>query len=459
MDNNRGSISCCKERHNGFSRLLETQEKIHQIKRRQSISLEQIPNNNLAIKGDLNGLIEVLDNNYPINEYMIYMHAVHYNHLHILEYMHENRERICDSLVCSCAALYGNLDILQYLHKMDYEMNEEVASGAAKGGHLNILLWLDEINTPMNMWIYWYAIESNNLEIVKWFKEKEEICTWNEEIFNIAVVKENMEIIEYLYENKCPWSTKTFADAASTGNMQLLEWLYERKCPMNEMLCQAAAYTDNLEIIKWAREKGCEWSWIVTEKAAIKGNLKIFSWLIENECEVNIYSVREAVTNGNLNILKWMYENKLDNLIKNIIIIQSLELCKDPNSKNEVTQWLREINVYDEIIDEYNKLCARYAAEEKDPEVILNSIEAHTKITKNSNDSNGSEYSTILCKQCGECDCCLEDSNNIKINNKELNTSESGILSKLTNIIKFDVYYIYILIKDRLIKIFTQWLR
>ena len=60
---------------------------------------------------------------------------------------------------------------------------------------------------------------------------KKHNCLWNDRVFTRIVVSGNLEIMQWLLENKAPWSRATFYKALENGNQKVINWLVDNNCP------------------------------------------------------------------------------------------------------------------------------------------------------------------------------------------------------------------------------------
>ena len=88
------------------------------------------------------------------------------------------------------------------------------------------------------------AAESEDLRVLQWLKFHG--CPWNVNICNIAVRKNNLEMLKYAHENGCEWTKDTYAHCFESsghrygkniskklrpGLMEILKYLVENNCP------------------------------------------------------------------------------------------------------------------------------------------------------------------------------------------------------------------------------------
>ena len=68
--------------------------------------------------------------------------ATYYGHLHVIQWLHENREEGCTHWAMDWAASKGHLHVVQWLHKNRQEgCTTNAMDLAAENGHLHVVQW------------------------------------------------------------------------------------------------------------------------------------------------------------------------------------------------------------------------------------------------------------------------------------------------------------------------------
>ncbi|GFH44920.1 hypothetical protein CTEN210_01394 [Chaetoceros tenuissimus] len=186
---------------------------------------------------------------------------------------------------------------------------DSVFNGAAKKGHLDILQWINE-NFPNYLnrtqtehesmleengsYMFDTVFSEGNLATIKWFVDNidlnidsEEIyrmvawrgelrifeamrgyyepAIFNEEIFEVAALRGNVELLDYLYQNNCPFYSsenmysKVLDQHDNDKALLAVKWLCCHNFPWDEETCASAASNKNLSALKWVRNEGCPW--------------------------------------------------------------------------------------------------------------------------------------------------------------------------------------------------------
>ena len=205
----------------------------------------------------------------------------------------------------------GHLEIVQWLYDETryYSGQELCCQLAAINGHLDIMKWLFEHGFRWDADAFKFAADYGHLDILKYLNGRSEV-TWDKPTFDHAVANDNLEIVEYLYENECPWDTYTFGTAAFHGHLEIIKYLYEHNCPWNEETCSNAAKNNQLEVLKYLHDNGCHWNDRSYYSAIQYGHLEIVKYLHENECPWSMYVFERAAIYCRLEILQYLHDNE-----------------------------------------------------------------------------------------------------------------------------------------------------
>lgn len=130
----------------------------------------------LIISGDLNKIKTTLsEENLTLDHFSL---AIENGHLDVLKYLLETFPKIkCDFFWVDQAIISNQVEILHYLLKRP--------------------------GLIMEVKFIWLAVKYNRFNILKILRENYS-CPWNEWIPGEAIRSGNIEIIQYLIENKCP---------------------------------------------------------------------------------------------------------------------------------------------------------------------------------------------------------------------------------------------------------------
>lgn len=283
--------------------------------------------------GHLSTLIWLIENGCPVDYYKVVVAAIHNNHIHILEWIRQNKkfDIETDPFLCDEAAQGGHVDVFAYLLSngvqwvngndwdstlnctaympflsaatrgyvdiMDYALrhgcplpserwSHSICNIGAYYGHIEVVKWGCRNGTMYDESTCSQAAAGGHMDILIWLRENG--CPWNESTCWQCANFGQLEILKWARENGCPWNEDTFSAAAGKGDMVMIEWLYDNGCPWDEKSCAMATTAGNLDALIWLRERGCPWD-SSTYRAAIRqekylNNGHILKWVKDNDC-------------------------------------------------------------------------------------------------------------------------------------------------------------------------------
>ena len=186
---------------------------------------------------------------------------------------------------------------------------DDVFKGAVKKGHLDTLQWINE-NFPKYMnrtqtehetmleenghYMFDTVFSEGDLATITWFVDNVDLnidnediyrmvawrgelhvfeairgyyepAIFNEEIFEVAALSGNVELLDYLYQNNCPFDSsenmysKVLDQRDKDKALLAIKWLRRHNFPWDEETCASAASNKNLSALKWVRNEGCPW--------------------------------------------------------------------------------------------------------------------------------------------------------------------------------------------------------
>jgi hypothetical protein len=161
------------------------------------------------------------------------------------------------------------------------------------------------------------AIEKNNLKILEWLYEKGFECSaWT---FYTAVKEGNLDILKWLKEKNCPWDKhNSCITSIIHGHFEIMEWLFDNGCNFNEEMCGAAAMCGNLNFLKWLREKKCPWDEKTSKFAIYEGHLDILEWINNEKCPFPEDACELAVLKEQIKSLNFLLKKKFP--LRNVLI-------------------------------------------------------------------------------------------------------------------------------------------
>jgi len=143
------------------------------------------------------------------------------------DYAYE-RECMIFGCVDSNAAESGKLDVIKWFDKKDLGNLDNIdksvcAKEAARHGHLHILQWLkEEKDLQLVSSFYDFAIDGGQLHVMKWLREQS--CPWGEDTFACAALEGHLDILQFLHDEGCPWDRSIYIDEEDVTS-EVIEWL------------------------------------------------------------------------------------------------------------------------------------------------------------------------------------------------------------------------------------------
>lgn len=218
-----------------------------------------------------------------LNHYRVTVTAVTYNHLHILQWLHNHDSMHYTTTVSKIAAYEGHIHILRWLRRKKYPFIHNVCEYAAKGGHLHVLKWLRINGYIWDAYIYAQAAKHGHLHIMQW-----------------------------ALENKCPRNEYVYNDAAECGDVAMLQWLHDNDFAYHEnnlVPCGRAVVRGHLKALQWFMAH--DFAYDVENLylfATRSGHLTILQWLHSNDyCMKTSTPILESIAHNHVYILQWFY--------------------------------------------------------------------------------------------------------------------------------------------------------
>jgi len=196
------------------------------------------------------------------------------------------------------ASTFGHLHILQYLVSKGgnlHDPNNDIVHPAAKNGHLHIIKYFIEQKVNIrkeNDYPLTMACYKGHLEIVKLLVENgSDVNGGDGTLLRWACEGGNMNIVKYLIEKNTNISDVAFNAAIVRGDLEMIEYIYKKaKCPLKLIL---AHYNLSLRL------------------ACLYGDFEVVKFLVDHGAKVNAYNgepLQNAFEIGNLPIAKYLVE-------------------------------------------------------------------------------------------------------------------------------------------------------
>lgn len=271
------------------------------------------------------------------------------------------------------AIKHGHIDVLQWMHQDQivmksfkqykykffdwsyYAVDTECCTVAVKYKQLNILNWLINEKYPLSQNTLTAAVNNGDITLLEWLwnydvKPKTD-NEWNH-LLNLAVVRNNRNIVMWL-SNKNPqirFTTDTIYEAVSEESWDILNYITENHLLIDtEGLCVTAAIGGSIDVMRWCIANGCELDGIAFIKAVEHGHVELFKWMIQEHPNIDIDM--EQIIRILVHILNIKYSKSHIEILE---IIHQLYLVKNHIDNTH------EINNFDiwfkYISDSYHKL-------------------------------------------------------------------------------------------------------
>lgn len=138
------------------------------------------------------------------------------------------------SRCCESAAKLGQLENFRYIMSTGHELSDFVHAFAAEKGHLHILQWLNEnkycLNPPL---ISEGAAAGGHINIIEWLRTID--CVWYASLLFGAVY--HIHVLEWLKSNKLSFLKDVCNTAASNGQLDALKWGIDNGYPFDRQQC------------------------------------------------------------------------------------------------------------------------------------------------------------------------------------------------------------------------------
>jgi hypothetical protein len=162
------------------------------------------------------------------------------------------------------------------------------------------------------------SIQNGSIDCLKFIYETKKIqWEWTSEMCNIAIKNNKIESLKFIFENtldKCPWNELSFAYACEIGNMDIVEYLYNNKCKVDYISTLYASKGNHFEIIKYLYSRGVSLYSDICLYATINNNLDMLIYAHKNGCNIDSKYLDGklcyyALLNNNIHMLNYLIIN------------------------------------------------------------------------------------------------------------------------------------------------------
>lgn len=254
----------------------------------------------------------------PINKVQFYANTINKfiknGNIEMLKYIHEHGVEYNSDMLIS-AVKYGQIDMLKYIHKEwkkplrcylytiaienkqikcfqylysnncpQYNTGFEYYQKAIYNGDLNFIIRLQDMGFVYNFNNIKCAAHHGHLHIVKYYYEhcRQSDDKLTTEVFSMAAISGNMELIIYLHDLKCPWNEQVLEKAVKYGHTKIVKYLYENGCPYSIDCSIIAASNGFLDIIMYFNNNNCHIINDVCEATVLMKRHACFKYFTQN---------------------------------------------------------------------------------------------------------------------------------------------------------------------------------
>jgi len=303
----------------------------------------------------------------------------------LIWYIETNKNCILYHSMFNIGFEIGCIDILKWANDLGIPYDWKDFHTAIKYGHIHILQWMHHDQIIMK-----------SLKQYKYKYVCQDYYAIDTECPTVAVKYKQLDILNWLINEKFPISQNTLIEAVINKDVIMLEWLWNydvkpKKDDEWNFLLHAAVTLNNIDIVIWLMEKNpklifttdtiyeavAEEYWDILNyieenhllfdtgglciTAAIGGSIDVMRWCITNGCIIDQITFMKAAEHGHIELFKWlMNENinsdisiDLDQLIK--IILQILNI-KYSESHMQILKIVHQLYLARNHIDDSHEI-------------------------------------------------------------------------------------------------------
>jgi hypothetical protein len=200
----------------------------------------------------------------------------HFHRLYMTEIDRTN------NTITSRAILSGNVKLLDWLllrgHRIDsYSMSLYVG----KCDHMHLLEWMHDNNIRVHEIALFEAAKRRDKDMIL---RLQQLGITNEYIFDPAAKSGDVEFMEWLRNLGFTPDRRAGNSAARSGSLESLEWLHRAGVEWDADVCTRTLDGDknNLHVLKWLLKHGARWDPYICVRAAIWKRDYVIEFAIEN---------------------------------------------------------------------------------------------------------------------------------------------------------------------------------
>jgi hypothetical protein len=242
-----------------------------------------------VMSGSLETIKWCLENGCAFSEYLIEQ-AAWKNHTHIVQWAFDTfpsaNKALCAehsnaAHVCRAAATLDNLEIFTRAWRLldrSHTFIQKYSGVAAASGSMKVLQFIADENLLSPHTACVGAIQGGqHIRVLEFVRNLGHPLL--SELYIRAIWKENMSIVQWLYDNHVLFDESACVAAAETGQLAVLVWLRQHNCPWDSVTCLGAAGRGRLETLQWSLENGCPWHDNALTEAKNQHRDRVVEWL------------------------------------------------------------------------------------------------------------------------------------------------------------------------------------
>ena len=274
-----------------------------------------------------------------VNVDNIISHAIRYNYIAIINWIHQSRNRFnygCHAIYKACR--YGNIEVLEWFDKSHYifKYNNTTIDEACKYGYVSVLEWF--VNSRYKFkYLHGirYASVNGHVSVLEWFDKSE---------------------YKFIYTHN------TIDLAASNGYIDVLEWFDKSKYEFlyTHEAINLAASNGYIDVLEWFAKSGYEFLYTVRaiNLAASNGHIDVLEWFDKSDYEFKFKQkiITKISKDYHIPILQWFDNSTYNFDYKTLIelerrgghtLIHTFNSCKSKFMCEAIylTAWYRKIRV------------------------------------------------------------------------------------------------------------------
>ena len=208
--------------------------------------------------------------------------------------------------ICCSAATNGSLEVMKWVISHGFSWHDLIMNRLLKSKNnerLKTFLWALDQGCPWNSDIYCMLSYYGRFDIIKTMYNKNNKIPLHEGIIYYALRAKSIESVIWSVDNKVPLRL-AISGAAEIGHLSTMQFLRNKGAPLTSYN-YIRIY--NIEVLEWLKNNKCPMSTTASLVAASEGKLNTFEWLVKNGCPWDLNECIKNADNSNtaLRIDRW----------------------------------------------------------------------------------------------------------------------------------------------------------